>query len=109
MGIILDEFYLYHPQIETINETWIEFSKELENKKVQVLIFTSPSAVRFFFSIMDNMLLNVIGHLRNVDALISIGPNTTKELISRNLSPVESAVHTIEGTIELAKIILSKN
>src|SRR6476646_301284 len=51
----------------------------------------------------------VIGHLRNVDALISIGPNTTKELISRNLSPVESAVHTIEGTIELAKIILSKN
>mgnify|MGYP003903516219 FL=1 len=109
MGMILDEFYLYHPQIETINETWIEFSKELENKKVQVLIFTSPSAVRFFFSIMDNMLLNVIGHLRNVDALISIGPNTTKELISRNLSPVESAVHTIEGTIELAKIILSKN
>ncbi|HEY6949916.1 MAG TPA: uroporphyrinogen-III synthase [Nitrososphaeraceae archaeon] len=106
MGIILDEFHIYLPQIETINQTWIAFSKALENNKVQVLIFTSPSAVRFFFSIMDNMLLNVIGRLRNVNALISIGPNTTKELISRNLSPVESAVHTIEGTIELAKRII---
>lgn len=109
MGIIVDEFHIYLPQAETINQTWIAFLKELENNKVQVLIFTSPSAVRFFFSILDNMLLNIIGHLRNVDALISIGPNTTKELISRNLSPVESAVHTIEGTIELAKRILSKN
>jgi len=109
MGIILDEFHIYLPQAETINHTWITFLKELENNKVQVLIFTSPSAVRFFVSIMDNMHLNIIGHLRNVDALISIGPNTTKELISRNLSPVESAVHTIEGTIELAKRILSKN
>lgn len=109
MGIIVDEFHIYLPQAETINQTWIAFLKELENNKVQVLIFTSPSAVRFFFSIMDNMLLNFIGHLRNVDALISIGPNTTKELISKNLSPVESAVHTIEGTIELAKRILSKN
>ncbi|HEY7227899.1 MAG TPA: uroporphyrinogen-III synthase [Nitrososphaeraceae archaeon] len=108
MGLILDEFYIYFPQIETLNQTWIEFSKEFENNRVQVLIFTSPSAVRFFFSIMNNMILNFRGYLKNVDALISIGPNTTRELVSRNISPVESGVHTIEGTIELAKRILSK-
>src|SRR5918995_44661 len=58
MGIILDEFYIYYPQIETINQTWIDFSEEMENNKVKVLIFTSPSAVRYFFSIMENIVSN---------------------------------------------------
>jgi uroporphyrinogen-III synthase len=108
MGIILDEFYIYYPQIETVNRTWIDFSKEIENNRVQVMIFTSPSAVRYFFSIMQNVLSNFRESLRNIDALISIGPNTTKELVSRNIFPVESEEHTIEGTVELAKRILSK-
>lgn len=108
MGIILDEFYIYYPEIETINQTWIDFSKKMENNRVQVMIFTSPSAVRYFFSIIENILLNFMGCLRKVDLLISIGPNTTKELISRNVFPVESPEHTIEGTLELAKRILSK-
>jgi uroporphyrinogen-III synthase len=108
MGIILDEFYIYYPQIETINRTWIDFSKELEHNRVQVMIFTSPSSVRYFFSIMQNILSNFIESLTNIDALISIGPNTTKELVSRNVFPVESEEHTIEGTVELAKRILSK-
>jgi uroporphyrinogen-III synthase len=108
MGIILDEFYIYYPQIETINQTWIDFSKKLENNRVQVVIFTSPSAVRYFFSIMENILLNFMVSLRKIDALISIGPNTTKELVSRNLFPVESPEHSIKGTLELAMRILSK-
>jgi uroporphyrinogen-III synthase len=108
MGIILDEFYIYYPQIETANQTWIDFSRKIENNRVQVMIFTSPSAVRYFFSIMQNILSNFNEYLRNIDTLISMGPNTTKELVSRNIFPVESEEHTIEGTVELAKKILSK-
>jgi uroporphyrinogen-III synthase len=108
MGIILDEFYIYYPQIETVNLTWINFSKEMGDNRVQVMIFTSPSAVRYFFSIMQNILSNFNECLRNIDALISIGPKTTKELVSRHVFPVESEEHTIEGTVELAKRIISK-
>lgn len=108
MGIILDEFYIYYPQVETINQTWIDFSKEMEVNKVKVMIFTSPSAVRYFFSIMQNIVLNFNECFRNIEALISIGPNTTKELVSRKVFPVESKQHTIEGTLELAKRILSE-
>ena len=108
MGIILDEFYIYYPQVETINQTWIHFSKEMEINKVKVMIFTSPSAVRYFFSIMENIIWNFNECFRNIEALISIGPNTTKELVSRKVFPVESKQHTIEGTLELAKRILSE-
>lgn len=108
MGIVLDEFYIYYPQIETINQTWIDFSKEMEINKVKVMIFTSPSAVRYFFSIMENIVSNFKECFRNIEALISIGPNTTKELVSRKVFPVESKQHTIEGTLELAKRILSE-
>jgi uroporphyrinogen-III synthase len=108
MGIVLDEFYIYYPQIETINQTWIDFSKEMENDKVKVMIFTSPSAVRYFFSIMENIVSNFKECFSNIEALISIGPNTTKELVLRKVVPVESKQHTIEGTLELAKRILSE-
>ena len=108
MGIILDEFYIYYPQVETINHTWIDFSNEIKNNKVQVMIFTSPSAVRYFFSIMQNILPNFKGYVENIDALISIGPNTTKELHLRGIFPFESKEHTIKGTLQLAKRIFSK-
>lgn len=107
-GIILDEFYIYYPQVETINHTWIEFSKEIKNNKVQAMIFTSPSAVRYFFSIMQSILPNFKGYVENIDALISIGPNTTKELHLRDIFPIESKEHTIKGTLQLAKRIFSK-
>ena len=107
MGIIVDEFYTYYPQIETINETWIDFSKKMEQNRIHVMIFTSPSAVRYFFSIMQNILSNFEEYFRNIDVLISIGPNTTRELVSRNVLPAESEEHTIEGTLNLAKRILS--
>ena len=109
IGIILDEFHIYYPQIETINKIWIDFSKKISNKRVDVLIFTSPSAVRYFFSIMLQVLSNFREYFQSIDAIISIGPNTTKELISRNVSSIESKEHTINGTLRLAKRILSKD
>ena len=109
IGIILDEFHIYYPQIETINKIWIDFSKKISNKRVDVLIFTSPSAVQYFFSIMHQVLSNFREYFQSIDAIISIGPNTTKELISRNVSSIESKEHTINGTLLLAKRILSKD
>jgi len=109
IGIILDEFHIYYPQIETIDQIWIDFSKKISNKRVDVMIFTSPSAVRYFFSIMQQVLSNFREYFQSIDAVISFGPNTTKELISRNVSAIESKEHTINGTLRLAKRILSKD
>jgi len=109
IGIILDEFHIYYPQIETINKIWIDFAKKISNKRVDVMIFTSPLAVRYFFSIMHQVLSNFREYFQSIDAIISIGPNTTKELISRNVSSIESKEHTINGTLRLAKRILSKD
>lgn len=109
IGIILDEFHVYYPQIETLDQIWVDFSKKISNNRIDVLIFTSPSAVRYFFSIMHQVLSNFMEYFQNIDAIISIGPNTTKELISRNVSSIESEEHTINGTLQLAKRILSKD
>lgn len=109
IGIILDEFHIYYPQTETVDEIWVDFSKRISNKRVDVIIFTSPSAVRYFFSIMQQTLSNFRECLYNAEAIISIGPNTSKELISRNVHSIESKEHTINGTLLMAKKILSKH
>jgi hypothetical protein len=57
---------------------------------------------------MQNILPNFNGYIDNIDALISIGPNTTKELHLRDIFPIESKEHTIKGTLQLAKRIFSK-
>jgi uroporphyrinogen-III synthase len=76
--------------------------------KVHAIIFTSPSAVRYFFSIMQVVLPDFKRYVNKVEALISIGPNTTRELKSKDIFPVESEEHTIRGTIQLANRILAK-
>jgi uroporphyrinogen-III synthase len=108
MSIILDEFYIYYPQVETLNHIWIDFSKQIKMNKVHAIIFTSPSAVRYFFSIMQVVLPDFKRYVSKVEALISIGPNTTRELKSKDIFPVESEEHTIRGTIQLANRILAK-
>lgn len=108
MSIILDEFYIYYPQVETPNQTLIEFSKQIEMKNVHVLIFTSPSAVRYFFSIMQEILPDFKQHVKNIEIVISIGPNTTRELKAIDIFPIESKEHTIRGTVQLAKMIFSE-
>lgn len=108
MSIILDEFYIYYPQVETSNQKWIDFSKQIKLNKVQAVIFTSPSAVRYFFSIMQVVLPDFKRHVNEIEALISIGPNTTRELKSKDIFPVESDEHTIRGTVQLVNRIFSK-
>ena len=45
----------------------------------------------------------------NKIGLVSIGPITTKELFSRGLSSFESQEHTIRGTFEVVKNILTND
>lgn len=108
MSIILDEFYIYYPQGETPNQKLIDFSRQLEMNKVHVLIFTSPSAVRYLFSILQEILPDFKRHVKNIQVVISIGPNTTRELKSVDIFPIESKEHTIKGTVRLAETILSE-
>ncbi|HYY87060.1 MAG TPA: uroporphyrinogen-III synthase [Nitrososphaeraceae archaeon] len=108
MSIILDEFYIYYPQAETSNQTWIEFSQQIRMNKVHAIIFTSPSAVRYFFSIMHEVLPDFMHYAKNI-VLISIGPSTTNELETKDIVPAESEEHTINGTLRLANRILSQN
>jgi len=107
MSIILDEFYIYYPQAETSSQIWIDFSEKMRMNNVHVIIFTSPSAVRYFFSIMHEVLPDLKRYIKNI-TLISIGPNTTIELKSKDIFPVESVEHTIRGTVQLAKQIFSE-
>jgi len=107
MSIIVDEFYIYFPQAETSNQTWIEFSQHIRMNKVHAIIFTSPSAVRYFFSIMHEVLPDFTHYSKNI-VLISIGPNTTDELKSKEIVPIESEEHTIKGSVQLANRILSQ-
>lgn len=107
MSIILDEFFIYYPQAETSNQTWVDFSKQIRMNRVHAIIFTSPSSVRYFCSIMHEVLPNFIQHIKNM-VLISIGPNTTSELESKDIVPIESEVHTIRGTVLLVNRLLSK-
>jgi hypothetical protein len=57
---------------------------------------------------MQKILPNFKVYVENIDALISIGPNTTKELHLKDIFPIESEEHTIKGTLQLAKRIFSK-
>ena len=107
MSIILDELYIYYPEGETSSRTWIEFSQQVRINRVHGIIFTSPSAVRYFFSIIHEVLPDFNQYIKNI-VLISIGPNTTSELKSKDIIPVESEEHTIEGTVQLAIQIFSR-
>jgi uroporphyrinogen-III synthase len=107
MGLLADDFFLYHPQTADIDDLWIQFSSLLVERKVDALIFTSPSSVASFCNIMRKILPEFAYHCAKIPALVSIGPLTTKELKIEGLLPFEARVHTIAGSVKLAKNILT--
>jgi uroporphyrinogen-III synthase len=52
---------------------------------------------------------DVLSLIRGIKAVIAIGPFTQEELRKRNIQSIESKIHTISGTFELAKNILKEN
>ncbi len=101
-------FFLYTIRTSRITPVWKEFVSLLEHKRVDVIIFTSASNVKAFFEITSRILYEgrMMALLRHVEAVITIGPMTSKELKKRNIRFFESGEHTIHGTINAARRIL---
>jgi uroporphyrinogen-III synthase len=107
MGLLAHDFFLYRPQTADLDDHWIQFSSLLVERKVDALIFTSPSSVASFCNIMRKILPEFAYHCAKIPALVSIGPLTTKELKIEGFSPFEARVHTIAGSFKSAKKILT--
>lgn len=105
--IDVDEFFLYTVQTSSVTTTWKEFISLLQQKKIDAIVFTSASNVRSFFEIMEKLLPDVPSMLKPVRALIAIGPMTHRELNRMGIRSLESNEHTVKGTFELAKAILT--
>jgi uroporphyrinogen-III synthase len=56
---------------------------------------------------MEKLLPDVPSMLKPVRALIAIGPMTHMELKRMGIRSLESNEHTVKGTFELAKAILT--
>jgi uroporphyrinogen-III synthase len=107
MGLLADDFFLYRPHTADLDDLWIQFSSLLVGGKIHALIFTSPSSVVSFCSIMRKILPEYAYHCTKIPSLVSIGPLTTNDLKMEGFSPFEARVHTITGSFKLAKKILT--
>ena len=104
----VDELFLYSVRTPNTNPVWKDFILLLENKRVDAIIFTSSSTVRSFFEISEKMSSDIPSLIKGVKAVIAIGPFTQQELRKKNIQSIESKIHTVKGTVELAKDILNK-
>jgi len=104
-------FFLYAIRTSKITPVWNEFISLLEQKKVNAIVFTSASNVKAFFEIARSILYKgrITALLRDVDAVITIGPMTSRELKKHAIRFFESEEHTISGTIEVARRIFGQS
>jgi uroporphyrinogen-III synthase len=110
IGLNVDELLLYNIQTSSTSAIWKDFVLLLENKRIDAIIFTSSSTAVSFFEIMERICsLDVPSIMRDVKAVIAIGPFTQEELRKKNIQSIESKIHTIRGTVELAKHVLNQN
>lgn len=106
----VDEIFLYNVKASgTDNAVWREFISLLTMKRVDCVVFTSPSAVKAFFKIVmdNNNLLNIEVELNQIKIIIAIGPRTWEELERRGIRASVAENHTIRGAFELARSSLS--
>ena len=108
LGMIgVDEVILYNVKSSKAvdKKIWGEFVSLLAMKKLDCLIFTSPSSVKALFKILKNSynIRNIDGELNSVKTTIAIGPLTWHELKRRGIQASVPEIHTIEGTFELAR------
>ena len=108
LNMVVNTIFLYTVRTADISPTWKDFVLLLEQKRVDAIVFTSASNVRSFFEITQKMSYNISSLLKNVNAIIAIGPMTNGELKKRNVQSCESTEHTLRGTVKTAKIILGK-
>lgn len=100
LGFDVDEFYIYNVIPADVNPIWIEFFTLLREEKIDSLIFTSPSNVDYFISIIQKHSSDLLPLVCKIKLILSIGPLTSKELVKYNLSFHESKNHSLEGLYE---------
>ena len=107
LGYFVNEFYLYDVKPALIDSSWHLFLDSVRKKDIQVIIFTSPSNVEFFFKILLDNKYDPFIILKSINKIISIGPSTSKQLAKFNISDfIESKEHTLEGIFnELTSLI----
>jgi len=103
LGYQVHEFYLYDVRPSGIDDNWIEFSKLLGYNKIDSLIFTSPSNVRFFFEIIKMISEDLLQNIKKIGLVISIGPKTSKELLKYDIHFIESSIHSLNAVVDLLK------
>lgn len=102
LGMEVDEVFLYRARTARANSAWKKFYAMLSEEKIDAIVFTSASNVRSFFEITGKL-----GSVRVGAKVISIGPFTSAELAKRGMEHYEARDHTIEGTVLLAKRLLT--
>jgi uroporphyrinogen-III synthase len=110
LKMVVSVFFLYTIRTSGLTPVWKEFVSLLEQKRVDAIVFTSASNVKAFFEITNRILHEekITTLLRNVKAVITIGPMTSKELKKRDIQYFESEEHTITGTIQVARNVLGR-
>jgi uroporphyrinogen-III synthase len=103
LGYQVHEFYLYDVKPSGIDDNWIDFSKLLGDNKIDSLIFTSPSNVRFFFEIIKMISEDLLQNIKKIGLVISIGPKTSKELLKYDIRFTESHMHSLNDVADLLK------
>lgn len=104
---VVDEVILYNVKTSKAidNNIWGKFVSVLTTRKLDCIIFTSPSSVRAFFEILKNNynLSNIEGELSHIKTIIAIGPRTWQELKGRGIRASIAETHTVIGAFELAR------
>ena len=103
LGYQVHEFYLYDVKPSGIDDNWIDFSKLLGDNKIDSLIFTSPSNVRFFFEIIKMISEDLLQNIKKIGLVISIGPKTSNELLKYDIRFTESHMHSLNDVADLLK------
>jgi uroporphyrinogen-III synthase len=100
LGFDVDEFHIYNVIAADINPIWLEFFNLLREEKIDSLIFTSPSNVNYFISIIQKHSSDLFPLVCKIKLILSIGPLTSKELFKYNIPFYESKNHSLEGLYE---------
>ncbi len=102
IGFHIDEFFLYTVVTTSVNQTWFEYLKHLENGVIDSIIFTSPSSVQSFFELSEKLNIDFKLHVNTIKNIISIGPLTSKTLKKYGiLCTLEPKQHSLEGIFSL--------
>lgn len=94
-GALVDEVYAYRT---VPNELPEEFLSAVLKEPIDVVTFTSPSAVNAFFTVLGEERAR---HLLTTAAIACIGPVTEAAIRQRDLEPsIIAKVHTVNGLVD---------